>query len=77
MTLDHDRDFIDIAEEADARRAARRVSIVGALIVLLLGFGLIAALMYGHILSDNNVVQFSAAPAVTVPQAPTANHQLP
>lgn len=71
MAFHHDRDFIDIAEEADARRAARRVSLIGLLVALPVGFGLISLLMYSHILTDNNVVELTAPPAITVPQAPT------
>ncbi|HML30271.1 MAG TPA: hypothetical protein PKE16_15840 [Hyphomicrobium sp.] len=71
MTFHHDHGFIDIAEEADARRAARRVSVIGMLAALLLGSGLISLLMYGPILRDNDVVELTAPPAVTVPQAPT------
>lgn len=71
MIIDHDRDFIDVADEADARRAARIVSIVGVFGVMVLGVVLISLLMYGRILSDSNVTELTARPAVTVPQAPT------
>ena len=70
MVLDHDRDFIDIADEADARRAARRVFFIGMFVVLLLGFGLISLLVYGRILTDSNVAQWTAPAPITVPDAP-------
>jgi hypothetical protein len=71
MALDRERNFVDFAEEADASRAARRVALVGTLIVLALGFGLVALLMYGRVLTDDGVVALSAPAAVTVPQAPS------
>jgi hypothetical protein len=67
MALDHERNFVDIAEEADARRAARQVFLVGSLAVLALGFGLVALLMYGRILTDDGVAELTAPAAVTVP----------
>lgn len=70
MMIDHDRDFIDVADEADARRAARIVSLVGSLGVLVLGVMLISLLLYGPILTDSNVAELTARPAVVVPQAP-------
>jgi hypothetical protein len=72
MALNHDRDFIDVEEEAEARQAALRVSLIGILAVLLLGIGLVGLLMYGRILTDNGVVELTAPPAVTVPQAPVS-----
>ncbi|MFT3732352.1 MAG: hypothetical protein QM780_13200 [Hyphomicrobium sp.] len=69
MTVDHDRDFIDSAVVADAHRAARRVSLLGTLIVLVLGIGLIGLLMYGRILNDNGVIELTAPPTVIIPQA--------
>lgn len=71
MTIDHDHDFIDVADEADARRAALIVSLIGLLGVLLLGVGLISLLMYGRILTDSDVTELTARPAITVPQAPS------
>jgi len=71
MTIDHDHDFIDVADEADARRAALIVSLIGLLGVLVLGVGLISLLMYGRILTDSGVTELTARPAITVPQAPS------
>ncbi|MBS0250539.1 MAG: hypothetical protein JSR78_05680 [Proteobacteria bacterium] len=71
MAIDHDRDFIDVADEADARRAARIVSIVGLFGVMVLGVVLVSLLMYGRILTDSDVTELTARPAVTVPQAPS------
>lgn len=70
MALDHERNFVDIAEEADAGGSARRVILVGTLVVLALGFGLVALLMYWRVLTDDGVVELTAPAAVTVPQAP-------
>ena len=50
MALNQDREFIDAAGEADARRQARRISFVGVLVAFVLGFGLVSLLIYGRIL---------------------------
>jgi len=75
MTINHDREFVDVAEEADARRAARRVSMIGALIVFVVGFGLISLLMYGPIFRSDGAVELPAPQAVVIPQsqAPAPN----
>ena len=69
MALHHDREFIEIADEAEARRAAWRISFIGILAVLLLGVGLVSLLLYGRILSDNGVTDLTA-PVVVIPKMP-------
>ncbi len=71
MALDHDRDFIGVAEEAEARQAARRVYLMGSVVALLLGFGLVSLLIYGPIPMDNGVVDLTPQPAVVGTVAPT------
>lgn len=72
MALNRNHDFVDLEEEAEARQAARRVSLIGMVAVLLLGIGLVGLLMYGRILTDNGVVELTAPPSITVPHAPTS-----
>lgn len=76
MTLNHDREFVDTAEEADARRAARRISLIGSLAALILGFGLVSLLMYGP-LSDSGVRELSPSSPVTAPKIPTPKAPAP
>lgn len=69
MALDQDRDFIDA--EADARREARRISLIGVFVAFVLGFGLVSLLLYGRILTDDAAVVSIPPAAVTAPAAPT------
>jgi hypothetical protein len=69
VALNHDRDFMEIAEETDARQALHRVSFAAIILAFLLGFGLISLLVYGRILTDSNVVELSTPAAVPVPEA--------
>jgi hypothetical protein len=71
MALDRERDFVDVEDEADSRRAARRVSFIGVLTIFVLGFALILLLTYGRILTDSSVAELTGPPAVTVPKAET------
>jgi hypothetical protein len=71
MALDRNGDFIDTADEADARRQARRVTLMGVLVAFVLGFGLVSLLVYGRILTDDAAVVSVQPSAVTVPAAPT------
>lgn len=70
MALNRDHGFIDLEEEAEARQAARRVSLIGMVAVLLFGIGLVGSLMYGRILTDNGVVELTAPSSIPVPHAP-------
>lgn len=65
MALDQNRDFIDVADEAIARRDARRVILVGVLALFVLGVVLFSVLMYGRILTDDAGI-VSAFPAASV-----------
>lgn len=65
MALDRNRDFIDGADEAIARREARRVTLVGVLASFVIGIGLLSILMYGRILTDD-VGVVSTSPASLV-----------
>jgi hypothetical protein len=76
MTLHHDRDFVDLADEADARRAARRVSVIGSLVALFLGVGLVSLLIYGP-MSEASLHELSANTPSAVPQIPTPTAPAP
>lgn len=65
MALDHNSDFIDVADEAIARRDARRVILVGVFALFVLGVVLFSVLMYGRILTDDAGI-VSAFPASSV-----------
>ncbi|WP_143111311.1 hypothetical protein [Hyphomicrobium facile] len=65
MALEQNRDFIDVADEAIARREARRVILVGVLALFVLGVVLFSVLMYGRILTDDAGI-VSAIPATSV-----------
>jgi hypothetical protein len=68
MALNHDHDFVEAAEEIDARHALRKVSLAAIVVAFFLGFSLISLLVYGRILTDSNVVELTAPAAVTVPE---------
>lgn len=76
MTPNPDRRYLENSEEADAIRAVRRVSIMGSLAALLLGFGLISLLIYGP-LSDAGISELTATAPITVPHVPTPNAPAP
>jgi hypothetical protein len=65
MALDQSRNFIDVADEAAARRDAQRVALVGVLASLVVGIALLSALMYGRILTDDAGI-VSTSPAALV-----------
>lgn len=69
MALHQDREFIDA--EADTRRQARRISLIGVLVAFVLGFGLVSLLIYGRILTDDAAVVSTPPSAITAPAAPT------
>ena len=71
MALNQDREFIDAAGEANARRQARRISFIGVLVAFVLGFGLVSLLIYGRILTDDAAVVSTPSSVVTAPAAPT------
>jgi hypothetical protein len=76
MTLNPDRRYLENSEEADALRAARRVSVLGSLGALVLGFGLISLLIYGP-LSETGVSELTATAPMTVPHVPTPEAPAP
>jgi hypothetical protein len=73
MALDQNRDFIDVADEALARRDARRVTLVGVLASLVLGIALLSVLMYGRILTDDAGIVSTSPAALVALDGPTPN----
>ncbi|WP_045837048.1 hypothetical protein [Hyphomicrobium sp. 99] len=65
MALKRDHDFIDVADEALARRDARRIVWIGVFVSFVLGIVLLSVLMYGRILTDDAGI-VSTSPAALV-----------
>lgn len=76
MALNHEHDFIDADDEVEARREARRITLVGVFVAFVLGLGLVSLLLYGRILMDGTVVATPPA-AITAPIAPTPTPTAP
>ena len=76
MALNHEHDFIDAEDEVEARREARRITLIGAFVAFVLGLGLVSLLLYGKILMDEAVVATPPA-AITAPIAPTPTPTAP
>lgn len=70
MALDRDHDFIDMEDEAEARRDARRVTLLGVSLSLVLGAVLVSALMYGRVLTDDAGAALHSPPALVTSNAP-------
>lgn len=70
MALDRDHDFIDIEDEVEARRASRRVTLLGVLFSFVLGVVLVSALMYGRVLTDDVGKVLTAPTTLVASDAP-------
>jgi hypothetical protein len=71
MAIDQDHDFMDAADRVEAQKEARRVSLIGIAVALILGFGLVSLLFYGRILTDHAPVASTPPAVVTTPATPT------
>ena len=74
MALEQNRDFIDVVDEAAARRDARRVTLVGVLASVVLGIGLLSVLMYGRILTDDAGIVSTSPAALVAIDGPKPNN---
>lgn len=73
MALDRDHDFVDIEDEAEARRDARRVTLLGVVFSFVLGTVLVSALMYGRVLTDDVGIILTAPTELVASDVPKQN----
>ncbi|HET6390242.1 hypothetical protein [Hyphomicrobium sp.] len=70
MALDQEHEFVDLEDEAEARRYARRVTWIGVLASFALGAVLVSSLMYGRILTDDTGKVLTPPTALVASDAP-------